>query len=151
MKWQVDPYVPSVTPVANKSSRVIDKSVPDNGELSITGSLVFGEIVLGVDQYVWVTFTNTGTRQLKNLELVTPSAFTVYGSVPSVLDMGDSFQIRLTYSPRFVGAMSGDLHITTFKAIFDFPYSATVVYGNFRYDDQASYNGTQTYDGALNV
>lgn len=41
MKWQVDPYEQTVTPVLNKSSRVIDKSTPDNGEISLVGSLVF--------------------------------------------------------------------------------------------------------------
>lgn len=64
MKWQVDPYEQSVTPVLNKSSRVIDKSTPNKGELSLVGSLVFGSIVLGVVQSIWVTFTNTGTKQL---------------------------------------------------------------------------------------
>ena len=41
MKWQVDLYEQSITPVLNKSSRVIDKSTPDNGEISLVGSLVF--------------------------------------------------------------------------------------------------------------
>jgi len=151
MKWLINEYDPTIQPVLNRSSRIIDKSIPNSGALSLTGSLAFGSIILGVVQSVWLEFTNTGTKQLKDIQLVLPEEFVSYGTVPSVLGVGDNFFVRVEYTPTLVDSYSGNIQVKSWKEVFEFPYSATVGYGNFTHNDTVSYNGQQTYDGELNV
>jgi len=50
-----------------------------------------------------------------------------------------------------VDSYSGNIQVKSWKEVFEFPYSATIGYGNFTHNDTVSYNGQQTYDGELNV
>ena len=126
MRWEIQPLEIPPLLVNNKSSRLVDKSVPINGALSLTGSLSFTSSVLGAERHVWLTFTNSGTKQLKELELLLPRNFEYYGTVPTVLDAGDHFIIRLSYNPTRLGAITGKLYIKAHKVMFEFPFSANV-------------------------
>jgi phosphoglycerol transferase MdoB-like AlkP superfamily enzyme len=152
MKWEISPFTLPLISANNKSSRSIDKTLPpDNGELDLSVSLLFGSTVLGVERHVWSIFTNTGTKQLRDIELVLPRSFNYYGTVPDTLDVGDKFIIRLTYDSAKLGPITGNVYVKAHKVVFDFPFSANVTLGNFTYNDAAMYDGIQTYDGELNV
>jgi hypothetical protein len=146
MKWEIPSFNPLDYVRSNKSSRCISTDI-SQGTLTLTGSLDFDEVALGVSSSTWITFTNEGIKKLKINDFTIPS--TNYGSIPSVLDVNDSFKLKITVTPKEIGNYSERVAFKLSNKTQYFTCTATIVFGDLRYDGAVLYDGQQTHKGRL--
>lgn len=149
MEWEIKPYIPVITLVDNKSSRVIDSTPVLQGILAITGSLDFVEVGVNNTSKRWITFTNTGDKAIELIGTSFPDDITYYGSIPSVLVPDDDFTIQIQFTPTEAANYAGNIVFIGSRRSFAFPYSGIVTVGNFRYDGTVYYNNLKAYSGSL--
>lgn len=92
----------------------LDEAGESSGDLQVSGSVDFGDVLIGGSGFATITLTNAGEGPLalQNLVLdadgVTMTQPALGGMTP-----GESVEILLTYTPGEVGCVSGNLRVTS--------------------------------------
>ena len=149
--WWVEPFNPEQI-VLNASSRVIqydmDNSVPRYRLEADREKVEFYWSLDNKYPFEWVTFTNTGKYPLYNLRISFREPFNVIGGIPSTLRPGESFKVRVNFSPDEPRKYTSFLWVQNDDLIFKLPLIGMWEFACLRYDGTATHNGDYLYSAS---
>lgn len=148
--WGIQPFNP-LDRVINASSRKLqdppDTNIPKYQLEASVPEVNFELNLPEKDAHVWVTFTNTGRYPLRNLKQEIGLPFLVRGGIPKVLRQGESFKLRINFSPEEPDEFSDYLNIYNDVYTFRLLLKGIWDYVGLLYDGSARHNGRYFYGG----